>query len=399
MKITRWFILGILALINFTHIIDSMLIMPIGDIFIDIFNLEAFEYTILVSAYAVGAVISSFYAILYVDVFDRKKALMIAYGGFGLGTFLCAFADSYLFLVSIRFLTGLFGGVLGTLVLSIVSDLFLFKERGRAMGILFGAFSAASALGIPFGIYLAAKGNWQLPFLIIGIASIGVSILIATLFPSMTAHLKEVKKDRRPMSVIRDVLGDQNQRNALMGGFILIIGHFFIIPFISPYLIKNVGLTQIEISYQFFFGGIATIVSAPIVGRLVDKYGVMKIFVVMMTLCCIPTILISHMGSSSVVYAISITTLFFITASGRMIPANTLITAAAPTANRGSFMSFKSLFQQLAIVIVSLISGMIVYIDESSDLYVNYSIVGYLSIIVSFMTIYFLNRIKIAKGN
>ena len=398
MKLSRKYILYTLALINFTHIIDSMLIMPLGDIFIELYDITAVQYSILVSAYAMGAVISGLIAIFYLDVFDRKKALMIAYAGFGVGTFLCAFAQSYHMLLSLRLLTGLFGGVLGSIVLSIVSDIYKFEERGRAMGILTGAFAAASALGVPFGIYLAAQGSWQLPFICIGVLAIFVSIWIVVGFPSMQGHLEKVRSDRNFKNILGDILTDMNQVNALMAGFVLILGHFLIIPFISPYLIKNVGFSQMEITYQFFFGGIATVFTSPIIGRAVDKYGFMKVFVVMVLFSFIPTILITQMSFMPIAWAVCITTLFFIGGVGRMIPANTIISASAPTANRGSFMSFKSMMQQLAIAIASFISGAIVFIGEDG-LYENYEYVGYLSILICLAAIYFLNRLRVAQGN
>ncbi len=398
MKLSRSFILYTLALINFTHIIDSMLIMPLGDIFIELYDITAGEYSVLVSSYAMGAVVSGLIAIFYLDVFDRKKALLIAYAGFGVGTFLCAFAQSYQMLLGLRLLTGLFGGVLGSIVLSIVSDLYKFEERGRAMGILTGAFAAASALGVPFGIYLAAKGSWQWPFLMIGVLAIFVSIWIVIGFPSMQQHLAKVRSDRNFKNILGDILSDMNQVNALMAGFVLILGHFLIIPFISPYLIKNVGFTQLEISYQFFFGGIATVFTSPIIGRLVDKYGFMRVFVVMVLFSFIPTVLITQMSFMPIAWAVFITTLFFIGGVGRMIPANTIISASAPTANRGSFMSFKSMMQQLAIAIASFVSGAIVYIGDDG-LYQNYEYVGYLSIFICVIAIYFLNRLRVAQGN
>lgn len=156
-KLSRKYILYILAVMNFTHIIDSMLIMPLGDIFISEFNISPREYSWLVSAYALTACISCILGILFLDRLPRKNALLFLYGGFAIGTFLCSLCTTYETLITLRAATGFFGGMIGALVLSIISDLFPFKERGAAMGILFASFSAASALGVPFGIYIAAK--------------------------------------------------------------------------------------------------------------------------------------------------------------------------------------------------------------------------------------------------
>lgn len=394
----RKFILYTLAVINFTHIVDSMLIMPMGDIFIEEFQISAHKYSYLIMAYAFAAFLSSSMGFFFLDSFDRKKALLFTYTGFSIGTFACAYANTYELLVSIRFLTGLFGGFIGALVLSIVSDLYKFKERGTAIGIIFAAFSAASALGIPIGLYLAVVGSWQLPFFIIGILGLIITCLIFFLFPNMTSHFDSVDKSRSMLDTIKTLTRDSNQLLALLTGFIIILGHFMIIPFISPYMIKNVGLTQLEISYQFFFGGIATIVSGPLIGRLVDKIGVFKVFLTMLILSSIPTMLIVTLPESNLAVAVTVVVLFFITASGRMIPANTLISAAASKENRGSFMSMKSALQQLAIALASLISGLIIFINPDGK-FENYPILGILALVILSTTIVLIRKLKVAKDN
>ena len=394
----RKLILYTLAVINFTHIVDSMLIMPMGDIFIEEFQISAHKYSYLIMAYAFAAFLSSGIGFFFLDSFDRKKALLFTYIGFSIGTFACAFADTYELLVAIRFLTGLFGGFIGALVLSIVSDLYKFKERGTAMGIIFAAFSAASALGIPIGLYLAVIGSWQLPFIIIGIFGLIITVLIFFLFPSMTDHYKSVDKSRSMMDTIKTLTGDRNQVIALLTGFIIILGHFMIIPFISPYMIKNVGLTQLEISYQFFFGGVATIISGPLIGRFVDKIGVFKVFLTMLLLSAIPTMIIVTLPETPLFWAVLTVVFFFVTASGRMIPANTLISAAASQENRGSFMSMKSALQQLAIAIASLISGLIIFINPEGK-FENYPILGILALAILSTTIYLIRKLNVAKDN
>ena len=345
-----------------------------------------------------SAFFSSLIGVFYLDRFDRKTALLFIYTGFGIGTIACAFTDSYVQLVSLRVFTGFFGGMIGAMVLSIVSDLYKFKERGSAMGILFAAFSAASALGVPIGIYLAAKSSWHLPFIVIGAVALLIAVFIAFIFPNMTAHLSEQDKKINFKKTIKVITTDSNQLNALLAGFVLVLAHFMIIPFISPYLIANVGLTQEEIALQFFCGGVATVISAPFIGRMTDKYGVMKVFSIVMFLSFIPTLLITNLKVVPIWVAISFTTMFFVFASGRMISPNTIITAAASQANRGSFMSIKSALQQLAIGLSSLIAGQVIFIGED-EMFYNYHWVGIISIIFGVSTIFLVRKIKVAKGN
>lgn len=384
---------------NFTHIIDSMLIMPLGDTFISEFNITASEYSWLVSAYALSASMSCILGIIFLDRLPRKKALLILYGGFAVGTFLCSLCTTYETLITLRAATGFFGGMIGALVLSIISDLFPFKERGAAMGILFASFSAASALGVPFGIYLAAKGTWQIPFMVLGVLGVIIAIIIFLTFPSMNDHIKLQPQKRKSLfAILSTVFRDQNQVYALTAGFVLIMGHFMIIPFISPFMIKNIGLTQIEVAYQFFAGGVATSITSPIIGKMTDKYGVMKVFISVMIISWIPTLLITHLTTVPLSIAISLVAFFFIFGSGRMISPNTIITAAAGKETRGSFMSLKSALQQLAIAATAFISGTIVTLGDDGK-YHNYNYTGYLAIFFCIITIYLVNKIKVAKGN
>jgi DHA1 family inner membrane transport protein len=397
-KRKKTLILFTLAAVNFTHIVDSMIIMPLGEIFIKEFSLKAYQYSLLVSVYSIGAAISSFAGIFYLDKFDRKKLLVTVYSGFSTGTLLCCIAPEYYTLVATRLITGFFGGFIGAIVLSVVSDIYPFFERGGAMGKLFAAFSAASAIGIPFGIFVAAKSTWQMPFLLLGCLGIVLSFFIFIKFPKLNAHIDKVP-DKISFSVIyNNIFLDSNQRNGLFTGLILILAHFMIIPFISPYMMANVGFSQESVSLQFFFGGLATLFSAPLVGKLVDKFGVMKVFPLFMVSSFIPTMFITTFEVVPLWYAYIFTTMFYIFATGRMISASTLVSATAPVSTRGSFMALNSSFQQIGIALTGLFSGLIVYINSDGK-YENYYILGLISICFGIISYFFLGKLKVAKGN
>jgi len=387
-----------LAAINFTHIVDVMILMPLGDVFMSIYDINPSQFSILVASYSIGAFISSLIGFFYLDVFDRKKALLFIYTGFIVGTVACGFTNSYESLLLIRFITGLFGGMIGALVLSVISDLYKFEERGNAMGIIMGAFSAAAALGVPTGLYLAETFSWRVPFFLIG----GVGILNLSIlyfyFPNMTEHLKTVNKDRSILKVLESVFNDQNQINALTLGFVLVLGHFIIIPFITPYMTRNIGFEQSQITYIYFLGGILTVFTAPLLGRWTDKYGAVKLFTILMTISFIPVFILTNLPPVPVFVALIVTSVFFVLGSGRFIPPNTLITAAAGTDSRGSFMSVKSALQQLAVGLSSVLGGMIITFDDDLKLE-HYNIVGYISIATCIVGMYLIRRIKVAEGN
>jgi len=375
-----------------------MLIMPLGDIFVDVFSIGAEKYSFLVGAYSFGAFIASIVGIFFMDRFDRKSALLILVIGFAIGTFLCSYVRSYEVFVALRFITGCFGGIIGGLVFAIVADLYKFHERGYAMGVIFGAFSAASVLGVPFSLWIAATFNWTVPFKFLGGFAAVMATMILLYFPSMKSHLTSDNLNKSNFQVLRYIYKDQNQINALVLGMVLVLGHYIIIPFVSPVLIKNVGFTQFEISYMFFFGGLATVITSPLVGKLVDRYGVFPVFTAVLFISFIPTIALTHMGINPVWYALIFSTMFFVFASSRMISANTLITAAVGTETRGSFMSIKSALQQLAIFVATMIGGQIVILNDK-DQWQNYEYLGYISILVCLLCIPLIRRIKVAAGN
>ena len=164
MKKEERIILLLLASVNFTHIMDFMIMMPLGNFLMPHFNISAQQFSFLVAAYTFSAAAASFFAASLVDKFDRKNLLLFAYGGFLLCTLLCAVSVTYEMLLSARIAAGVFGGLIGAQVLSIVADLVPFERRGRAMGMIMAAFSAASVFGVPFGLYLSKFFSWHAPF-------------------------------------------------------------------------------------------------------------------------------------------------------------------------------------------------------------------------------------------
>jgi len=386
----------LLSAVKFTHVVDVMIMMPLSDIFMKEFGIKASQFSFLISSYAIGAFFSSMLGVFTLDYFGRRQSLLFVYGGFTISTFFCGWAGSYEALLGLRFVTGIFGGLIGALALAIVSDLFSFKQRGKAIGVLMAAFSAASALGVPFGLYFAAVYNWSFPFYFL--AAIGVVLFVWMYFimPEMKAHTEHEKRTIR--QTVLDIVGDSNQVRALWLGMFLVLGHFLVIPFITPSMVRNVGFEQYQISYIYLAGGILTIVTGPFIGWITDKYGALRTFFVVVLLSFIPVLFITNMGPTAIPLALVVTSLFFILGSGRMIAPNTMITAAVGPKTRGSFMSVKSALQQLSVAMASLIAGAIVFVNESGQLE-NYYYVGYLSIAFCLLSMWLAPKLKVAKGN
>jgi DHA1 family inner membrane transport protein len=385
----------VLALANFTNIIDFMIMMPLGPQLMRLWQITPSEFSLVVSSYTITAGVSGFAAAFYLDEFDRKKTLMLVYAGFILGTFACAFAPNFHILLFARALTGVFGGLMGAVVLSIVGDVIPLERRATAMGYLMIAFSLATSLGVPFGLQLANWFNWQYPFIFVGSLGIIVLILIYFNIPTINKHLEKFVK-RSPINVIRDVAKNSNQLIALLLMLCLIFGQFSIIPFISPYLVSSAGLSETNLPLLYLFGGIATMLASPLVGKYADKYGRAKVFSYAALFSTIPLFIITSLPVSPAYITLSITTLFFIAVTGRIIPAMAMISATAPAHQRGSFMSISSSVQQLSAGIAAFTSGLIV--EKASDGTIkHYEIVGYIAVFFTLCSVYIAQKVKVAE--
>ncbi len=369
-------LLLLLACINFTHIMDFMIMMPLQEFLVPVFHITPQQFSFLVSAYAFSAFISSLSASLLVDRFDRKRVLLTAYSGFVIGTLGCAFAPTFQLLMVARIVAGFFGGLISAQVLSIVGDTFPYERRGRAMGILMSAFSFAAVAGVPAGLFLASTMSWHIPFLAIGLLGIALIPIAMLLVPSMRSHL--VAGDQpTTFEVYKGLFQNRNQQLALLMMLTLVLSHFVAIPFIAPYLEKNVGFTKHQISLMYFIGGIVSLISSPLVGRLSDRIGKHRTLTIFLVLSAVPIYLLTNMPRIPYYYVLIVTGLFFMVAGGRMVPAQALITSVVNPRMRGGFMNINSSIMQLGTALAALLSGSIVTKNAAGELQ-HYPIVGYI---------------------
>lgn len=390
-------LLFILAAVQFTHIVDFMIMMPLGDILQRELDISPFQYSVLVGAYPIAAFTSSLFGVFVLDRWDRRNALLFAYLGFVLGTLSSAWLPStelpslnYFIFIGTRVATGLFGGILSALILAIIGDVFSIEKRGGAMGIVMTAFSLAAVLGVPFALQLVNwfDRNWHVPFLMVSLIGLPVIFLIYFYLWPMKDHIVDRDYKPRPMQIIKTAIGKSNQQLALLYTVLLVLGQFTVIPFITPYMINNVGLTQEQIPLIYLVGGACTVVSSPLVGRLVNQFGRKTVFFVLAILSLLPIFLITHLPELSIVLVLVVTALFFILISGRNIPANTLVTAVVKAENRGSFMSLNASVRNLSSGLASMIAGSIVVQSSETAPLMNFNIVGYIAIVATFLTLW-----------
>ncbi|MGB0521509.1 MAG: MFS transporter [Flammeovirgaceae bacterium] len=387
------FILFILAAAQFTHIMDFMIIMPLGEMLMDELSINAQQFSFVVAAYTLSAGVSGFLGAFYLDKFDRKKVFLLFYIGFTLGTLICAIAPNYELLLGARIFTGMFGAVISSITLSIVGDLIPYQRRAMALGIVMMAFSAASALGLPVGLSLAFNFGWNAPFWFLGVLSGGLTFLVAKFIPPVRKHLDNPAEKPDILGFFRQLPTNGNQLKSLAFTTLLIFGQFTMIPFITPYLVHNVGFEREQIVFVYLIGGLVTIVSNPFVGKWADRRGKSYVFTVMAIISIAPLILLTNIGHVGVGIGLTITALFFLAVSGRMVPAVAISTSVTKPQNRGSYMSIDSSLKNGAAGVSSIIAGLIVVAPENGPLE-NYHYVGYLAVFFTLLAIYLVGKIK-----
>jgi MFS transporter, DHA1 family, inner membrane transport protein len=391
-------VLLLLAALNFTNILDFMIMMPLGNFLMPHFKISARFFSIIVAGYPIASFFSSLVAAFFVDRYDRKKVLLFAYVGFLIGTICCGIAPDAVFLLCARVLAGLFGGLIGTQVLSIVADTFEYEKRGRAMGAIFTAFSISSIIGVPFSLYLAKLISWHAPFLFIGILGVAIIPLIIRFLPPMTKHLQHAQQSAiAPMAAFKALSQNKSQINALLFSGLLIMGHFLIIPFINPYMEFNVGFTKDQTPLIYMAGGTFSLLSSILVGRLSDKYGKLKIYLYCAAISVIPIFLITNMPAIPFYFVLCVFAVWFSLATGRTIPAQAMISTVVNPEQRGLFMSFNASVQQLFTGIASLLAGSIVVTEQGGKI-LHYNWVGYLSVAIILSTLFFATQLAKRQG-
>ena len=376
-------IIVLLAAINFTHILDFMIMMPLGNYLMPFFDISPREFSILVGSYPVSAFFSGIFIAFFADKFERKKLLLFTYVGFLIGTLACGFVSSYNLLLVSRIFAGIFGGIIGGQILSIAADVFPYERRGMAMGAIMSAFAIASSVGVTFSLYLTNifKSDWHVPFLFVGILAILIIPLTIFYLPSQRGHLSHSEKNNGRFHVLFQVIENRDQRLALLFSTLIMMGHFLIIPFINPYMEFNKGYSQDQTPMIYLFGGIASFFSAILLGRFSDRIGKLKVFSWSVLFSFVMVWIITNMPLIPFSLVLILFAIWFALATGRAVTAQAMISNVVKAGQRGSFMSFNSSVQQLGTAIASFVAGYVVTKDNSGKL-LRYEWVGYLSILV-----------------
>jgi predicted MFS family arabinose efflux permease len=386
-------VLALLAFLQFTVILDFMIISPLGAMLMPTLRITPAQFGLVVSVYAFSAGVSGLLAAGFADRYDRKKLLLLFYCGFVAGTLLCGVSHSYGFLLFARMITGVFAGVIGSTIFAIITDLFAFQLRGRVMGIIQTAFAASSVIGIPMGLYMSNRWGWNAPFILIVAVSVVVGAVMIRFLRPINAHLA-LQQDRSPLRHFVHTLSTPRYLQGFATTALLATGGFMLMPYMSAFSVHNLGISLVRLPLVYMITGVCSIIAGPLIGRASDIYGKFLVFCLGCVATIIMVVIYTHLGLTPISVVILVNCLLYIGVTSRMITASALISAVPQPADRGAYMSISSSIQQISGGIAAVLGGLIVT-ESAGGALQHYDVLGYVlvgSTLITLVMMYLISR-------
>lgn len=383
-----WVIL-LLTLTQFTVILDFMIMSPLGDMIMKTLKLTTQQFGWCVSGYAFSAGIAGLLTAGFADKYDRKKLLLFFYCGFILGTFFCAWSHTYEQLLAARIVTGLFGGVIGSVSMAIVTDIFTLQQRGRVMGFVQMGFGASQVLGLPIGLYIANHFGWDAPFLLAAIIAVIVFIWIIFQMNAVNGHLKIVQK-HSPVKHLWQTFTSKSYRWGFMATALMSIGGFMMMPFASAFAINNLKVTADQLPIIYTVSGVTSLLVMPFIGKLADKMDKFSLFSIATIWTLIVTVIYTNLSVTPLWIILILNVLMMMGVLSRMIPSTALVSGLPEMTDRGAFMSINSSLQQIAGGVAAAIGGLVIVQPTKSSPLQHYNWIGYITVGVGLLGIFLL---------
>jgi predicted MFS family arabinose efflux permease len=354
----EWALILVLMSIHFTHMVDFVIIMPLGNRLMKELDITPVQFGWLVSAYSLSAGLASFLATFVMDRFDRKSMLLSMYGGFALSTLFCGLAPNYSLMLLSRMLAGVFGGLAVVTMMAMIGDLFAPEKRGRAAGAVISAFAAASILGLPPGLWLASAYGRGAPFVVLAGISAVVWLVAAIRLPSVRDHLAHPR--HHPWVEFKAVARESRHLWAFSFSFFTILGTFTIGSFSGPYLSATNNWGEDNLAVVYLVGGILTLIGMNAVGRLSDRYNRLWLLRLLLVFTIASGLVITNLPPGPLWVATIALAAFMVFSAGRVVPAQAMLLGTSEPRFRGAFMSLNTAVQNLSSGLAPLIAGLLI---------------------------------------
>lgn len=387
------FVIALLALLQFTIILDFMILSPLGDILMKSMSISTSQFGSVVSGYALSAGLSGFLAAGFADKYDRKKLLLFFYTGFILGTLFCGLANSFETLLLARIVTGVFGGVIGSISMAIITDIFSLQQRGRVMGFVQMAFAGSQILGVPIGLLIAAKWSWHATFFMVVGLSFIIGLAIVFRLKPLTEHLK-LQTQTNPLRHLLNTISKKHYVIGFGATALLSLGGFMLMPFTSAFIVNNVGIPQDHLPIIFLFTGLSSIIIMPIIGKLSDRIDKLKLFVIGSLIASVMVVVYTNLPPVPIWVVIVVNMILFMGIMSRMVPATALNSAVPEPADRGAYMSINSSLQQVAGGLAAMFAGLVVVQTSKSSPIQHFDTLGYIMVGVMVVAIFLMQRVS-----
>ncbi len=391
---TERIVLLILSAVQFTSIVDFMVVMPLGPQLMRTLDIGPDRFGLIVASYTFAAGAAGLVASAIVDRFSRRGAFMTLYAGVLLGTLCCAFAPTYHTLLAARVVTGAFGGILGGMAMAIIGDVFPEERRGRATGSLMSAFALASVVGVPIGIFLGTHYGWHIPFVALAVLGLPVLFLAPFALPPLRGHVNGVYA--HPLRSVVETFSVPNHLNAFALIMVLMIGSFAVFPYLSAYLVANVGMTEDQLPIVYIVGGALTLFTAPWIGRLADRHGKLTVYRWIAPLSALCFVLITQLPAAQLAFAVAVFGALMVVNSGRMIAAMAMVTSSVEPQRRGGFLSANSSMQHVSSGFGAYLGGLIIEQAAGGRL-THFGTVGWLAAVATLLSLWLAGRIRMAE--
>ncbi len=340
-------VIAVVGAVQFVNILDFMMVMPLGPDFARDLHVPTSTLGLIGGSYTAAAAVAGLLGLFFLDRFGRRRALVLAIAGLSFGTLMGAFATDLPTLLMARILAGIFGGPATSLALAIVTDVVPAHRRGRAMGAVMGAFSAASVLGLPLGLELARLSSWRSPFFVVAGLSVVVTVLARVLLPRLDGHLAHGASSVVTVARLRSLVSRAEVRLAWMLVAVTNFASFLFVPNLSALLQQNLGYPRADLGTLYLVGGGISFFTMRVAGRLVDRFGSARLI----TVCVVVvSAVIAQAGivQSTVVPLLLLFTLFMVFQSGRNVSLTTLTSKVPRADERAGYQSLQSAVQHAA---------------------------------------------------